>query len=119
MSAHILYVGGEDHQLRLPFVLAMRDRGFRVTASGSGSSKPFEDAGIPFKPFQFERFMSPVADMRAVRDLAALLRDVRPDIAQGYDTKPCLMLPLAAGLAGNGSKTVRTICGRAWVYSAG
>jgi glycosyltransferase involved in cell wall biosynthesis len=119
MTAHVLYVGGEDHNLRIPFLVAMRDRGFRVTAAGSGNAEPFERAGIPFRPFHFDRFISPFSDVRAIRNLAGLLRDLRPDLAQGYDTKPCLMLPMAAALTDTGTKTIRTICGRAWVYSAG
>ena len=39
MIPHLLYVGGEDHHLRIPFMLSMRDCGFRVTAAGG--------AGIP------------------------------------------------------------------------
>jgi glycosyltransferase involved in cell wall biosynthesis len=118
MSSHILYVGGEDNDLRIPFILAMRRRGFRVTAAGSGDPAPFEAAGIDYVPFPFDRFISPVSDLRALRRLAAMLRDLGPDIAQGFDTKPCLFLPLAAGMSGVGTQVVRTICGRAWVYSS-
>lgn len=120
MSApHVLYVGGEDHELRLSFLLAMRDRGFRVSAAGSGDPASFLRAGIAFYPFHFTRFMSPLADWRSIQALARLLDELRPDVAQGYDTKPCLMLPMAARLASNNTRVIRTICGRAWVYSPG
>lgn len=118
MSAHVLYVGGEDNDLRIPFILAMRRRGFRVTAAGSGDPAPFRNAGIDCVPFPFDRFISPLSDVRALRRLAAMLRDLSPDIAQGFDTKPCLYLPLAAGISGATTQVVRTICGRAWVYSS-
>ena len=118
MSSHILYVGGEDNDLRIPFILAMRRRGFRVTAAGSGDPAPFEAAGIDYVPFPFDRFISPTSDLSALRRLAAMLRGLGPDIAQGFDTKPCLFLPLAAGISGAGTQVVRTICGRAWVYSS-
>ena len=118
MSAHVLYVGGEDNDLRIPFILAMRRRGFRVTAAGSGDPSPFRKAGIDCVPFPFNRFISPISDLRALRRLAATLRDLEPDIAQGFDTKPCLYLPLAAGMSGATTQVVRTICGRAWVYSS-
>lgn len=119
MTSHIFYLGGEDHYLRIPFLVAMRDLGFRVTAAGSGDPAPFRKVEIPFHPFHFDRFINPVSDVLAVRRLAEMLRDLRPDLAQGYDTKPCLMLPMAAALAGVKTRSVRTICGRAWVYSDG
>lgn len=118
MSARILFVGGEDNVLRLPFILAMRDRGFGVLAADSGDPAPFRRAGVEHAPFPFDRFVSPRSDLRAVRRLAELLETLRPDIAQGFDTKPCLFLPLAKGLSGAGTQVVRTICGRAWVYSS-
>lgn len=118
MTVQVLYVGGEDHHLRIPFIVAMRQRGFNVSAAGSGDPAPFERAGISFHPFRFHRFIDPVADAISLRNLVQTLRALQPDIAQGFDTKPCLFLPMAAGLSGQ-SAAVRTICGRAWVYSAG
>ena len=87
---HVLFVGGEDNHLRIPFILAMRDRGFRVSAAGSGNSAPFKMAGIPFRLWHFDRFVTPLSDRRAVTRLAGLLHEIGPDIAQGYDTKPCI-----------------------------
>lgn len=117
MSPHLLYVGGEDHHLRIPFMLSLRDSGFRVTAAGSGDSAPFGRAGIEFRPFRFDRFVSPFSDWTALKILSRILRDVSPDLAQAYDTKPCLFLPLAADTADHPA-IVRTICGRGWVYSS-
>jgi len=31
----LLCIGGEDHALRIPFLLALRDRGFRVSAAAT------------------------------------------------------------------------------------
>ena len=59
LTPHVLYVGGSDHHLRIPFILAVRDCGFRVTAAGSGDCTPFDKVGIDFHPFRFERFMNP------------------------------------------------------------
>jgi glycosyltransferase involved in cell wall biosynthesis len=117
VSAHLLYVGGEDHHLRIPFMLSMRDRGFRVTAAGSGDSTPFKSAGLDFRPFYFRRHISPLADRTAVRMLSAILRDLKPDLAQSFDTKPNLLLPLAARGVGQPG-IVRTITGLGWVYSS-
>src|SRR3954452_23877554 len=97
---------------------AMQERGFEVIAAGSGDATPFECAGVPFRPFHFDRFVTPRSDWTSLKRLSQILREVRPDLAQGYDTKPCLFLPLAARAVGHRG-IVRTICGRAWVYSSG
>ena len=116
MPVHVLFVGGVDFDLRIPFILAMRERGFRVSVASSGDPAPFRRNGLDFVSFPFDRYMTPLSDMRAIRRLRRILEELQPDIAQGFDTKPCLMLPLAVG---HGPvRTVRTICGRAWVYSS-
>ena len=117
LTPHVLYVGGSDHDLRIPFMLAVRNCGFRVTAAGSGDRTPFDKVGLDFYPFRFDRFMNPLSDWAALKSLSAILGEVRPDLAQGFDTKPCLLLPLAARAADHPA-IVRTICGRAWVYSS-
>ncbi len=117
MTPHLLYIGGEDHYLRIPAMLALRDHGIRVTAAGTGDAAPFVRAGIDYRRYCFERFINPLADWAAIKTVARLLLDVRPDIAQSFDTKPSLLLPLAA----RGIREVlviRTITGRAWLYSS-
>lgn len=113
---HVLFVAGEDADLRLPFVEAIRDEGFRVSVAASGGAAAFDRAGIRFEDFPFERFIAPVSDWRSIRRLGAIIDRVEPDLAQGFDTKPCLMLPLA--VARPAPLRVRTICGRGWVYSS-
>lgn len=117
MTPHLLYIGGEDHYLRIPAMLALRDHGIRVTAAASGDSAPFVRADIDYRRFSFERFMNPLADWAAIRTVARLLDDVRPDIAQSFDTKASLLLPLAVRGIGD-VRVVRTITGRGWLYSS-
>ena len=117
MTPHLLYIGGEDHHLRIPAMLALRDHGFRVTAAGSGDPAPFVQAGFDFRSFHFDRFVNPLGDWRALKALSTLLADVRPDLAQSFDNKPNLMLPLAARSVRD-VRVVRTINGRAWIYSS-
>jgi len=117
LAPHVLYVGGSDHHLRIPFMLAVRNCGFRVTAAGSGDRTPFDKVGLDYFSFRFDRFMNPFSDWAAFKTLSTILSEVRPDLAQGFDTKPCLFLPLAARAADHPA-IVRTICGRAWVYSS-
>lgn len=117
MTAHLLYVGGVDHHFRIPFLLGIRERGMRVTAAGTAPDTPFRQAGITYLPFHFDRFMSPQTDWKAIRSLARILLDVQPDLAQCYDTKPNLLLPLAARSIGHPG-AIRTITGLNWVYSS-
>ncbi|MGB3487218.1 MAG: glycosyltransferase family 4 protein [Xanthobacteraceae bacterium] len=114
---HLLYIGGEDHNLRIPAMCALRDHGFRITAVGSGDPAPFARAGIRYRDFQFNRFVNPRADLTAIKSLAKILVEERPDLAQSFDTKPSIYLPLAARRA-PGVLAIRTINGRAFLYSS-
>jgi glycosyltransferase involved in cell wall biosynthesis len=117
LSAHLLYIGGEDHHLRIPAMLALREHGFRVTAAGTGDAAPFAEAGIDYRRFWFDRFVNPRSDWVALTTLSRLLAEVRPQIAHSFDTKPSLFLPLAARNVRQ-VLVVRTINGRAFLYSS-
>ena len=115
MSVHVLCVGGEDHALRIPFLSALRSRGFRVSAAGTGAELPFSQCGIEYHCYDFDRFGARIADRLAIGQLAQLVRNVRPDVVQTFDTKPNLLAPLAI----RGSvPLVRTINGMGWVFSS-
>jgi glycosyltransferase involved in cell wall biosynthesis len=117
LNPHLLCVGGEDHHLRIPFLLALCDRGVKVTAAGTGDGAPFARAGIDYQSFSFDRFVNPFADLVAIRTLKGLIADVRPDIVQSFDTKPNLLVPVAARGCG-GVAVIRTINGLGWIYSS-
>ncbi len=113
----LMYVGGEDHHLRIPFLLALRRGGARITAVGTGDEAPFASAGIDYFPIRFNRFVSPAADRVTIRQLRDVMRRVRPHIVQSFDTKPNILVPLAAR-AFPGTRVARTINGMGWVYSS-
>jgi glycosyltransferase involved in cell wall biosynthesis len=117
LSWHLLYISGEDHHLRIPFMLALCEHGFRVAAAGTGDPAPFTRAGLDYHPFHFDRFVNPLADLAAINTLSRLLADVRPDLVQTCDTKPNLLVPLAARRL-HDVLVVRLINGRGWVYSS-
>jgi glycosyltransferase involved in cell wall biosynthesis len=98
-------------------MLALAGHGVRVTAAGTGDPDPFVQAGVDYRRFSFERFFNPLADWAAIKTFANLLVDVRPDLAQSFDTKPSLLLPLAARSIRD-VLVIRTITGRAWLYSS-
>jgi len=117
LNPHLLCVGGEDHNLRIPFMLALVARGFRVTAAGTGDPAPFSRAGLDYRAFTFDRFVNPLADLAAVKSLSRLLVDVRADFVQSFDTKPNLLVPLAARRVRD-ALVIRTINGLGWTYSS-
>jgi glycosyltransferase involved in cell wall biosynthesis len=117
MAGHVLLIGGEDHHLRLPFMIALRERGFRVTAAASGDPAPFARAGIDYRAFAFERFWAPRSDLKAISALTKLLRETDANIAHCFDTKLTLLTPFAARSV-PGVTIVRTINGRGSVFSS-
>jgi glycosyltransferase involved in cell wall biosynthesis len=115
MSTHLLCIGGEDHHFRIPFLLALGDRGIKVTAAGTGDRAPFTRAGLDYHAFRFNRFVNPLADLNTIRILKQLITDIGPDLVQSFDTKPNLLVPLAAS---GGAPVIRTINGLGWIYSS-
>ncbi|MBV9653600.1 MAG: glycosyltransferase [Acetobacteraceae bacterium] len=117
MNADLLLVGGEDHDLRIPFMLAMGACGFNVMGAGTGDPAPFRRAGIAYHGFGFDRFLNPLADMFALHTLRRLFAELRPRIVHSFDTKPNILAPLAAReLAG--TVVMRTINGLGWLFSS-
>ena len=114
---NLLLIGGEDHNLKLPFMLALRDRGFAVSVACNGDPAPFSRAGLPFYPFEFKRFINPISDMRTTRELSDILAQSKADVAHCFDTKLNLIVPFAAR-QNRRTRIVRTINGRGWLYSS-
>lgn len=117
MRPHLLCIGGEDHCLRIPFLLALRDKGFRVNAAGTGDPTPFVEVGLDYHPIHFDRFVNPLADWAAFKTISKLIADVRPELVQCFDTKLNVLVPLAArGICD--VRIVSTINGLGWLYSS-
>ena len=117
MRPHLLCIGGEDHSLRIPFLLALRDKGFQISAAGTGDPTPFAQAGLDYHPFHFSRFVDPLADWTALKAISKLIADVRPALVQCFDTKLNMLVPFAArGL--RDVEVVSTINGLGWLYSS-
>ena len=110
-------VGGDDHELRIPFLRRLAKLGFEVTAVGSGAPEPFARAGVPYLQYPLHRFLDLLADVRSLRRLTALIGEQRPDLVHGFDTKPSLLVPLAVAQAGIG-RAIRTINGLGYVFSS-
>ena len=117
MNPSILVVGGENHDLRIPFLLELRKKGFQVSALGTGDPGPFAQAGLDYYQYGFDRFVNPLADWHTIKALSKLIADLRPDIVQSFDTKPNLYAPIATRRI-DGTAVVRTINGLGWIYSS-
>lgn len=113
---HLLCIGGEDHALRIPFLLALRDRGFRVSAAGTGDCGPFAQAGLDYYRFHFSRFIDPLSDWKSLKTISKLIAELRPNLVQCFDTKLNLLVPVAA--RSHDVRVVSTINGLGWLYSS-
>jgi glycosyltransferase involved in cell wall biosynthesis len=116
VTPHVLCVGGEDHHLRIPFMLGLRDRGLAVSAAGAGDGNAFVKSGIRYHRFKYSRFADPLGDMNTVTYLRGVLIEAKPHLVQSFDTKPNILVPLSA--RGLRVSVVRTINGMGWVYSS-
>jgi glycosyltransferase involved in cell wall biosynthesis len=117
MGTHLLFIGGEDHNLRIPFLTALASRGYDVTTAASADPAPFERAGIPYIRFDFNRFWDPRSDLRAWRRIGRILADVDADVVHSFDTKLSILTPYASCFNPR-TIVVRTINGRAWTFSS-
>ena len=115
-APRLLIVGGDDHHLRLPFILRLQERGFTVAAAGTGNPEPFRKNDITYFDYDFDRFVNPLADVSAIRKLRKIIETFAPDVVQTFDTKPGILVPVAARRAGN-TKVVRTVNGLGWLFS--
>jgi glycosyltransferase involved in cell wall biosynthesis len=115
MIPHVVCVGGEDHALRIPYLLELQKHRFRVTAVSTGDVSPFERASIAHQSYRFDRFSSGGGDWGVVNSFRRLVADLKPDIVHSFDTKPNLLVPIAVRRT---AAVVRTINGLGWVFSS-
>lgn len=115
MNPHLVCVGGEDHALRIPFLMSLREKGFRITAVSSGSEAAFLRHGIPHHQYGFDRFSSGSGKWGTVRTIRKLMSELQPDVVQSFDTKPNLLTPLAVR---GRFPVIRTINGLGWTFSS-
>lgn len=113
----IWHVGGEDVFFRIPLLLRLRRRGFRVAAAGSCDGRQFAEAGIPYWRYPLDRWINPLADLRSYRTLCRLFLQQQPDLVHAFDTKPGIYAVWAARRAGVRAR-VRTVTGSGYVFSS-
>ena len=83
-------VGGASVHVR-DLAKAMLERGHEavVLVGGAGPvTEQLTSAGVPFRSLRFlRRSIHPVSDLRALRELVAALRDLRPDLVSTHTAK--------------------------------
>ncbi|BCM17865.1 glycosyltransferase family 4 protein [Mesorhizobium sp. J8] len=115
MKPHLVCVGGEDHALRIPFLMEVRERGFQITAVSTCDGASFLRHGIAHERYGFDRFSNGSGKVGTISTLRKLMAELRPDIVQSFDTKPNLLTPLAVR---GQVPVVRTINGLGWTFSS-
>lgn len=116
-SPTVWYVGTDDIHMRIPLLMALRERGFEVGAVGSEDGDNFAPCDIPYWRYSLKRRLSPVGDLRSAVQLYSLFRKHKPDIVHAFDTKPIILGPLLAKEAGVRGR-VRTVTGMGYVFSS-
>lgn len=102
MSRPLLVIaGGPDVDARIPLLEALSDE-FRPVALGTrpGPGERFEGTGIAFQDYPLGTGFLGLQDLRGLRRLEELFREIRPDVVHAFDTRPCVFVRLAAHRAG-------------------
>jgi glycosyltransferase involved in cell wall biosynthesis len=106
---------------RLPIALMARERGAEVhVACGEGEgADDIVSLGFPFHPLPLTRnTMAPIRDLRAIRALTRLYRQLQPDVVHHVTLKPVVYGSIAARLA-RVPAVVNAFAGLGYVFSSG
>jgi glycosyltransferase involved in cell wall biosynthesis len=114
---NVWIVGSQRLELRIPLMQWLSRRGFRMAAVGQHPCPQMVEAGFEYYQYPLRRTHNPLADRRAVQVLRKLFAERSPDIVHAVNTKPCLLAPRAARLAGVPG-CVRTITGLGALFSS-
>ena len=97
----VLIVGGPDVDARLELMHSLSDR-FEISALGSLSSlrDKFSAEGFSYYSYTMDRGVNPLGDLKALFQLIAMFRKLKPHIVHTFDNKVGVWGRLAARLAG-------------------
>ena len=112
----ICIVGGEDLNLRIPFLKRLEEAGLEPVAVGSGSEGPFRDHGLRFAKYRMYRGINPWLDLGTINQLTKVFGRESPTIVHAFDTKPSIYAVWAAYRTRVPIR-IRTITGLGEVYS--
>lgn len=112
----VLIVSGEDVHLRIPSILRLKEMGYKVAVAGPVEHPRFSKESIQFFQYPLAREFNPISDVKSIKQLRKIYSLYVPDIIHAFDTKPCILVPMAF----DGRKepiVVRTINGMGAVFS--
>jgi glycosyltransferase involved in cell wall biosynthesis len=117
LDGMVCFIGGEDVRMRIPILSALKSTGLSVAVIGTEDSMLFDKAEIPYYCYDLHRGISPFQDRRSIKQLISIFNDIEPDLVHAFDTKPALLVPIAARKASVPS-VVRTITGMGYLFSS-
>jgi len=99
--AKVVLVGGPDIDARLDLMHRLHDD-FNISAVGSSESlhDKFIGEGFDYCSYHLSRKANPFLDLLTVGQMMFMLRKLEPQIVHTFDTKPGVLVRLAARLAG-------------------
>lgn len=99
--ARVVIVGGPDVDLRIELMQAL-GRDFTLCALGTQPAlgERFAAAGFGYRCYQIGSRTNPLADLRGLGQLVALLRRLHPQVVHTFATRPSVWGRLAARMAG-------------------
>src|SRR5436190_681522 len=86
MNPHLVCIGGEDHRLRIPFLLSLRERSFGLTAISSDDRTAFSRHGIPHHRIEFDRFAIGGTLLSALRAVRGLMGEITREFRSEFPT---------------------------------
>lgn len=90
-------------KFRLPLIAALQDAGYEVIviAPTDEATPRLVERGIPHRPITMSQYgMNPLAEMRSIREIYAVLKELRPVASLHYTIKPNTFGSMAAHQAG-------------------
>lgn len=96
----VALVGGVDVDARLELVQHLcKDYEICVVGSNPLLHDQFDSMGFQYENYDLPRKVSPLADLRAMFQLARIFQRLKPDIVHTFDTKPGVWGSMAARLS--------------------
>jgi glycosyltransferase involved in cell wall biosynthesis len=117
VKSSILYIGGEDVRMRIPILKKMIKKGYSVGAVGCNDANAFKDQEITYFDYYLNRSISPLKDIKSIRQLRNIFQREMPNLIHLFDTKPGVLASKVAKTSGV-KFVVRTVTGMGFVFSS-
>lgn len=97
MSKEIIFLGGEDVSARIEITKKIIEKGYNVSIIGTQSEGVFKKENIKYTKYSLNRELNLFNDIKTIFELRRIFKSYKkPVIIHAFDTKPTMLLPLAA-----------------------